>query len=544
MPDNDRGLLFRALNNGWLLPSEGERIIAFSWDDVDSNGKPKWVAIAKGYRAGRLGTRWKVVFKPYRDFYLKKRRKKARRKPLGRYLASNSSPRLRQRPLPGHELGKDLVGAKIGTYRRYENGVLAETQNQNQLASTGISLHWEQTLDALHPGPPYRQGGPFKSIKYHYDQARRQGKGVYTSQGNPNLPQGRLWTYTGEFACSSDWGSANGHNLTTATISGLPSLLDYHTAAWDRTKPQVPKVSLSQFLVELRDLPRMLANTANTLHNSWRSFGGGYSSVVMHPKSVANDFVNHEFGWVPFLSDLSKLWDLWSRSHEYIQDTVKNNGRWLRRRRVLEASELSERTNRFYNSGTSPTDGNLNTRGLVAPMIVDGITCRGLTDIVRTTISTVWAVGSFKYYRPEFDDSLEDFTSQWANVRRLFSLYGLRINPSVLWKVTPWSWLVDWFSSVGDFIDKHTDFVEDGIVSRYLYVMRRSEIRYTKTCLINFYSGPLSMSWTRNQVTKQREVADSPYGFNKPWNTLSPRQIAILGAIGTSRSNLGFISRG
>jgi len=39
-------------------------------------------------------------------------------------------------------------------------------------------------------------------------------------------------------------------------------------------------------------------------------------------------------------------------------------------------------------------------------------------------------------------------------------------------------------------------------------------------------------------------VADGPYGFNVPWNTITPRQWAILGAIGISRTSSGFISRG
>jgi hypothetical protein len=66
----------------------------------------------------------------------------------------------------------------------------------------------------------------------------------------------------------------------------------------------------------------------------------------------------------------------------------------------------------------------------------------------------------------------------------------------------------------------------------------------TKTCHLNFYSGLLTLNFQRRLLTKQREVADSPYGFNTPWNSLSPRQWAILGAIGFGKSPTGFLSRG
>jgi hypothetical protein len=62
--------------------------------------------------------------------------------------------------------------------------------------------------------------------------------------------------------------------------------------------------------------------------------------------------------------------------------------------------------------------------------------------------------------------------------------------------------------------------------------------------MLNFYSGPVTLQFQRVLSTKQRELADSPYGFNVPWKDLSLRQWAILGAIGISRSNAGYISRG
>lgn len=162
------------------------------------------------------------------------------------------------------------------------------------------------------------------------------------------------------------------------------------------------------------------------------------------------------------------------------------------------------------------------------------------------TRKRVWAVGSFKYFRPEFDIALlnDDSFQMWASVQRLLTLYGANITPTLLYKITPWTWLIDWFTNLGDHIQRLDDFVQDGITSRYLYVMDTEEQWQTKTCVLNFFSGSVSVNFQRRLVTKQRRAADSPYGFNAPWNNLSLRQFAILGAIGISQSNGGFISRG
>jgi hypothetical protein len=432
----------------------------------------------------------------------------------------------------------------MGTYNKYLNNVKISTEKVFATGSSVANQAWRRTWDQLNPGPPYRRGGPFKSILYHLQPGERKGFGRYTSQGNPDFLPGEFREYIGDFRPDSDWGAGNSSNFSTSDLTSFASLAAYHTQAWDRLKPTVQKAGLTQFLVELRELPTMLATSANLLHNSWRSFGGGYSKVVMHPSSVADNFLNHNFGWVPFINDLTNLHDLWINSHKYIQETQRMNGEWIRRRRVLETTETTVRTNRQYNSGTDPNLDSERLKHLGKLMTVDGVNCRAICDIEETNVSEIWAVGSFRYYRPEFDDSLQDYSSSWMTLQRLLTLYGARINPSVVWKLTPWSWAIDWFTSIGKHIDFHTDFIEDGITSKYLYIMKKTERRFTKSSFLNLYSGPLHLSWFKRLNLKQREVADSPYGFNRPWNTLSPKQLSILGAIGITRLNSGFISRG
>jgi len=262
----------------------------------------------------------------------------------------------------------------------------------------------------------------------------------------------------------------------------------------------------------------------------------------MNPRNVADNYLNNEFGWIPFIDDLKTLFDVYNRTNEYLNDLVVQNQRWVRKKRILEQSESDSLVHRYYTAACSP--GGEPIDRVCRSYTLDNISCFGHTDIRARVNSRVWAVGWFKYYRPEFDSTLKSFDYEMTHIQRLLTLYGARINPTVVYKLTPWSWLVDWFTHFGKFIEHHDDFINDGIVSRNFCVMKDMHRNVTKTVHINAISGPVSFSWVRSLRIKQRKVADSPYGFDQPWAGLSTRKIAILGAVGISQLGGGFISHG
>jgi hypothetical protein len=262
---------------------------------------------------------------------------------------------------------------------------------------------------------------------------------------------------------------------------------------------------------------------------------------------VSENYLNHEFGWAPFIGDLWQLFWLYWDVNKYIAQVIDQNNTWMRRSRVLEETETITELFTGPGSATMPSSSDFRLSGILKDFSFNGVTTKGSCTVAEHKTVRVWAVGSFKYYRPEFDVSLVESNfpdSAWATVQRLMTIYGLRINPTVLWKITPWTWAVDWFTQVGKFIEHHDEFITDGIVSRYLYIMKSINRYVTKTSVMNAWSGPRTYQWVRTLETKQRKVADSPYGFDLTWNNLSLRQWAILGAIGITRDNLGFISRG
>lgn len=426
---------------------------------------------------------------------------------------------------------------KLGELKEFfSNGNLFNTTMVTTTGATEMSEHVERIWDRKNPGPPYRSGGPLTYVKYFIpaSDARR----VSISDKTPQ--SGSYKTYEGSFVDNGAWGA----DTTSAyRVYRPPDITGYDTAAWDKLKPRVTKANLAQFLYELRELPRQLETTANGMYNAWRSFGGGYSRVFMHPKSVAENFLNHQFGWVPFLSDIVQLHDAFRNSEKYLNELLAQNNTWVRKRRVLDSTVERSLVTRLYGSGTEPGGGDFRFQSFYNQFVIDGIPTTSYCDVTQELNTRVWAVGSFKFYRPEFDVSVDE-GSKLTLIKRYLTLYGLRINPTVVWKVTPWSWAIDWFSGFGKFIERLDDFVVDGIVSRYLYIMKSTEKSVTKTSVLNFKQGQRVLQWKRNLSTKQRKVADSPYGFDQTWNNLSIRQWAILGAIGITRSSGGFTSHG
>jgi hypothetical protein len=489
----------------------------------------------------------KGAFKPERKFRVRKPRSRP-----AKVVIRNSIDRFREDISSGN--GRNIIAGvtKLGTFKRYLNNVNDLTQSQFATGSVTETLSRKMTWDQIHPKPYNMMCGPFKSINVRVPTAEVKKGGLLFSSDFPGfLPKSR-WEYVGNFAPGQNWGQDSLSSYTSANLSSFPDLSSYHTKAYDILKPKLQKANALQFLYELRDMPGQLETTANLFHNLWRQFSGrtsanisSYGGVLMSPSNVADNFLNLQFGWIPFISDYIGMFQTWQNLANIVGRTVRDNNTWMKRKSVIEEEDIDTRIQLSLISDTEPNNATFPMNQMVSNMNVGGQTSTGFTEIHVREYKRTWASGWFLYSRPEFDGPSDSYAEPMNDLRRLMTIFGVRINPTFLYKITPWSWLVDWFTGFGKFIERHDDFVTDGIVSRATCVMQESLRSVTKTCAINFSgSGLHTFTWQRNLSLKQRDVADSPYGFNVPWNQLTLRQFAILGALGITRTNSGFISRG
>ncbi len=448
-----------------------------------------------------------------------------------------SAPSFSRRRERQEKVHKNLIQMGLLRKKVDSTGVTVQTIPIN-VAPWSLANH-EVTWDTLHKGPPYLSGGPFASMKAVFDVNSIKGVGFHRS-ANGSAGGGFHWEYTGGFGRpyipSLDSVYLNSYiNMSVDNpydLDTLTSNADIGPSAYDKLRPRMEEAGLGVFIAELRDFSGMLSTSAAFFRNRWESLGGNrfLKTMAGSPKEASDHFLNHSFGWVPFISDLQKAYAVWQKQDELIRRLTDGNGIWLKRTRVISKTD-SFQTTVSQNSIGIPWRDEFNAMCNAFP----GTSAFFHLTRTESINAKVWANAEFTYYRPEFDAARSGYESNWKQAMRLLSLYGIRINPSFLWKITPWTWLLDWFAGFGTYLDRIQSYFLDGVVSKQMYIMERSVKESQHIVDVNWKTGVSTFSWSNIVETKQRELAESPFSYSLPVGGLSPKQLAILAALGLSR---------
>jgi hypothetical protein len=111
---------------------------------------------------------------------------------------------------------------------------------------------------------------------------------------------------------------------------------------------------------------------------------------------------------------------------------------------------------------------------------------------------------------------------------------------STAYNLIPWSWLVDYFTNLGDFVEAcDPELISDRLVFEYAFIMDHKTVTEDDTEYQTVYTSPSTTSrvysrCVRTQVTKTRLPA-SLFGWGITDKDLSLKQSSILGALGLSR---------
>lgn len=286
--------------------------------------------------------------------------------------------------------------------------------------------------------------------------------------------------------------------------------------AISRCIPTNPSADLATFLGELREgLPSMVG--LNALKNIRRpgKAGGG-------------EYLNYQFGIKPMVSDVRKLVQATQKSSVILKQFERDSGRLIRRSYHFPKTEVEEDpvivgTGRgLYPSLPTYMYASFNSSDFTGT----------LTRQRKTTIES-WFSGGFTYFVDLDSDALSRIHRKAQELRRV---YGADLNLEVAWNLAPWSWAADWFANTGDVIHNLTAFSRDGLVMRYGYLMYKETIQDTYTHTgVNLKSGPTGPVSQVFRTVYKRRVKAHPYGFGLTEESLSPRQLAILAALGISR---------
>lgn len=359
-------------------------------------------------------------------------------------------------------------------------------------------------------------GGPFETTKRYF--ARDRWGEIPIRFGEHFLPK---WNLVKEMN-ATDHLIYNGNLLPSpAVLYGYPEpapssnweLMAKGTTAIARVKPTNSIADLSVSLAELyrEGLPKFPGRSQ-------------WESRAQIARGAGSEYLNTQFGWLPLVSEIKNLATVVRDGDKIWRQYVRDSGRLVRRRYefpdVISSSILKEESGVFPYPSPSSYFFENNSAG-------------GELTVMRHKRQRTWFSGAFTYYLPKEEEGIVGrFTEASAKARKL---YGLTLDPEVLWNLTPWSWATDWFANTGDLISNLSDFATDGLLLRYGYMMEETIVsdEYTLSGLKWACNPAGPSSITCSVVTKTlKRVKATPYGFGLTFEDFSPRQIAIMAALG------------
>lgn len=190
------------------------------------------------------------------------------------------------------------------------------------------------------------------------------------------------------------------------------TLSSYADKAFEKLWPQIPEqVSIANFAYELRE---------------WKMLKPSFSKNLK--ESVSGNFLSFQFGWLPLVGDLKKLYSL--------QETIQKRLQFLK--------DTSGKRVRVSCGGDIDPYGPVETATNIGDPPVSHYRLR----YERQDYKGTWRCTGYIYHELEgLDDSLTQLKAFSAGL-------GLNNPISVVWNAIPYSFVFDWFTRFGSLLDR------------------------------------------------------------------------------------------
>lgn len=325
---------------------------------------------------------------------------------------------------------------------------------------------------------------------------------------NGRVPANNFQTYREyvNYDCYSTRADAAHINMS------VPSENASMTDAMARTNPSRSAVNIPAFLGELKDwsyLPANIRDKGRVLNNQLKTAKEQHKRGKYTPQKLADAYLTWEFGIAPLIRDLQKIANFQASVDRKVKelDRLFSKGGMRRRVSIFTQSAQNDQNNFAIESAL----------GVVFT-----------TRIMTTTTMRRWA--TFRWL-PLFDKPYTDDASKRALASQLVA--GMNVNGAVeaAWELMPWSWMIDWFTGMGTYLQAHNNSVPAQCVNRCVMTHTLTNVRYTRTDNNVAYSGG-EATFTRE--TKARSVGlGTSLDVKLPF--LSGNQLSILGSLSIAR---------
>jgi hypothetical protein len=193
------------------------------------------------------------------------------------------------------------------------------------------------------------------------------------------------------------------------------------TTAIARCAPTNPTIDLTNFIGEgiKEGLPKLMGSSLfrKDLSNSARR------------KAIGSEYLNYQFGYKPLADDLAKIANYIVSTDKAVKQYQRDAGKLVRRRYEfpIEESVSFEELSSNATPWISPSGGS--SYDITRPA--------GRVVLEKRFYRRRWFSGAFTYVVPSVTPDVSDSIARTVILAK--KSLGLRLTPTAIWNLTPWS---------------------------------------------------------------------------------------------------------
>lgn len=368
------------------------------------------------------------------------------------------------------------------------------------------------------PGVP---GGPFEKFEYSISNSTYNRLNTQYSintypdgQASDSRTEDQYWIYGSPALMEK---SDISLLLANEQSLALSSLNKYILPMYRRAMPTTKLFDISRSIGELRDLG-VLHNLANL-----PEYVGQLKSRTRALADAPNDYLTGVFGLQPLVQDILSLMSLPARLSKRVNYLLERNGK-----------PTSWRTKFKLNLPLSNPPS--------FSFVSDGLSFSNDISTSATREAEVRLAVNATVEFPNINDP--DF-----NHELYMKLAGATPDAMTLYNLTPWTWLIDWFTGFNEYLDIITRINTDSTLVNYGYATYKSKVRivsqytsktnentsiwYRPSAAVSYNSVKRYNASASLDFTYQKRVEVSQLGASTVVDraNLSPFQLTIISAL-------------
>lgn len=272
--------------------------------------------------------------------------------------------------------------------------------------------------------------------------------------------------------------------------SSLDKIPNFSGLAFSTMKPSLSgDLALTVFLAEVTQLKSLL--------DIFKALD--FSKLKRLRKQIAGDYLNWSFGWMPTFAELSGMWDLLGAFEKRLRDFKSRSGSTQVRHFKLPLEDLSESEDFLWHYEVKSRTRRITSREYNATM--------------------------------KFTYSISNLDLQYSQLRGLADMLGLKFGAAVLWELIPFSFVVDWFFNVGDYLSQfEKDYLDSQVTIIDFCHSYKAKVEDTWTLSNRGSDAVCFGTHTAEIYRRERTIPDTKFGITES-NRYGTKQIILSAAL-------------